>query len=280
MPDHLRQNIIFLRQATNRFLLTGEVLHRAISAALEQFSPDAPARLADFINSAWEEFSRRVEFSRQKKFLYHDNRETDFTLLWETVYETPLTAALLAQCYQKLKTALRNFWKLSRVESIRNLPEGAVLEKERLDSSRFQGAKLWSKIDLLYREGGRYHLVDWKLSRFDRQADALQLAIYALRISEKHQLNGKSLELTNVYLLENEEVRYPAGAEMLSEARLYIENSLEMLAAAEKEWRRDGLLAFPAKFRPRSCRYCNFRNICFPDGLPYRKRERQSEHQI
>jgi len=176
-------------------------LHRTIAAALERPSPDVPVRLANLINSAWEEFSRRVEFSRQKKFLYQDKQDPDFTILWESVYEVPLTAALLARCYHKLRSALQNFWKLSRTEHICGLPAKSVLEKERLDSFEFQGAKLWGKIDLLYHDGGRYHLVDWKLSRFDKNADALQLAVYALQITERHHINPDSLELVNVYLL-------------------------------------------------------------------------------
>jgi CRISPR/Cas system-associated exonuclease Cas4 (RecB family) len=124
------------------------------------------------------------------------------------------------------------------------------------------------RMDLAFRDAqGRVVIVDWKTGRSEGRFNAIQLAGYALYAAQQGWAQSPGeIQTELAYLVLPKYVRRAVDQPTLDQARAFVTQSagrmrglLTDVAANEAR-----LEDFPMVDRPRVCKRCNFRRLCFP----------------
>ena len=110
-------------------------------------------------------------------------------------------------------------------------------------------------------------IVDWKTGRNEGRFSEVQLAGYALYAAEKGWVESpEELRTELAYLAVPRYVRRTVDTRRLEHARRFIEKSAGTMKSLllDPLANRGRLEDFPMIERPRICRRCNFRKLCFP----------------
>lgn len=267
MDVQLRRNIIFLRNLTNRHLLLGKVLHSQIARIIDFLLAGKSLSLERAIRSAWEEYETRLRFSRQRRYLYGSKADPYYTVLFEDVYGIHLGDTILGQLYKKLKRCLRHLYVWEGFSVLQELDRSQVLQKEELALFEYSGTEIWVKLDLLFRKlDGTIRIIDWKLSDYDVRRDILQLALYGFYGKQKFARDSSAVFLQNFYLSSGKLNTMPFDEELEKLFREYLNASLHRLREFHRKVNAGWNLAnIHPQYREKSCPYCAFRKICFPD---------------
>jgi CRISPR/Cas system-associated exonuclease Cas4 (RecB family) len=128
--------------------------------------------------------------------------------------------------------------------------------------------EVFLRMDLAYRDAaGQVVIVDWKTGRGEGRFNEIQLAGYALYAAEKGWVSSPTeLQTELAYLALPRYVRRKVDENKLRHARAFIEKSASRMRALllDPEANLARLEDFPMIDRPRVCRRCNFRRLCFP----------------
>ena len=116
---------------------------------------------------------------------------------------------------------------------------------------------------------GRVVIVDWKTGRGEGRFNEVQIAGYALYASRQGWVaSPEEIQTELAYLAIPRYVRRPVDAKRLERATAFIRKSASNMRALLLD--ADANVArcddFPMIDRPRTCRRCNFRRLCFPRG--------------
>jgi CRISPR/Cas system-associated exonuclease Cas4 (RecB family) len=169
--------------------------------------------------------------------------------------------------------SLRNFFKSPTLREAFAVGRAHWLTVEDLVSFHVGPTEVFLRMDLAYRDReGRVVIVDWKTGRAEGRFSEVQLAGYALYAAEKGWV-GSAAELTTelAYLVHPRYVRRRIDEKRLRHARAFIEKSASSMRALllDPEANLGRLEDFPMIDRPRVCRRCNFRRLCFPRPEPF-----------
>lgn len=177
IDENILKNVLFLRKLTNRHLLLGKVIHHTISESVHSFYKNHLVPLSEMMDKCWERFIRARQFSQDQKYLFQTPTHPDFTILFEDFYGIDLHDRWLTQHYQKMKTALRHFYKWFVTDTNQRWSDFELIENEQLKSFLERDVQVWTVIDLLLKSPQNvWYIIDWKLSTFDWEKDGLQLA--------------------------------------------------------------------------------------------------------
>lgn len=191
--------------------------------------------------------------------------------LFEHEYQTPVDPEDKKILVGTVMRSLRNFFKSPTLASAFAVGRDQWLTVEDLVSFNVGSAPVFLRMDLAYREpSGRVVIVDWKTGRGEGRFNEVQLAGYALYAAEQGWAASPEEIVTELaYLAVPKYVRRSVDARRLDAARNFIERS----ATRMKALLLDPLLNlaqienFPMIDKPRVCRRCNFRSLCFPPGV-------------
>ena len=142
------------------------------------------------------------------------------------------------------------------------------LALEDLVSFHVGDVEVFLRMDLAYRDhDGRVVIVDWKTGRNEGRFNEVQLAGYALYAAEQGWVQEPeeiSTELT--YLVIPSGAPHGGPARRSSTRARFIEKSAGNMKAllVDPLGNLARLEDFPMIDRPRVCRRCNFRRLCFP----------------
>jgi CRISPR/Cas system-associated exonuclease Cas4 (RecB family) len=109
--------------------------------------------------------------------------------------------------------------------------------------------------------------VDWKTGRSEGRFNEVQVAGYALYATEAGWVSSPEEILTELnYLVVPKATRRSVTAQKLDHARRFIARSATDMKSLllDPELNEARLEDFPMIDRPRICRRCNFRRLCFP----------------
>jgi CRISPR/Cas system-associated exonuclease Cas4 (RecB family) len=164
--------------------------------------------------------------------------------------------------------SLRNFFRSETLKEALAVGREQWLTLEDLVSFQVSGISVFLRMDLAFRDrAGRVVIVDWKTGRGEGRFSEVQVAGYALYAAESGWVSSPEEIATELaYLVVPRFVRRSVNAKTLERARAFIEKS----AGSMKALLLDPLVnlarleEFPMVERPRVCRRCNFRKLCFP----------------
>lgn len=263
IDEDLLRNVLFLRKLTNRHLLLGRVIHHMISESIDYFYKNRPVHLAEMINGCWEKYLRALQFSSQQQYLFVQVTHPDFTILFEDIYGVPLDEQGLTRQYQKMKTALRNFYKWFLNNHGEKWIDFKLVEKEQLQSFFIHNVQAWTVIDLLLKNRQSiWYLIDWKLSAFDWEKDCWQLAFYGLYVDQQYS-NSQPLKLINFYLSTGYEQSYLWDEQLKFLSRSYFDKSIQHFQAFYRKVNdKYPFRSLQTTAKRQTCWQCNFKSIC------------------
>ncbi len=164
--------------------------------------------------------------------------------------------------------SLRHFFKSSLLREAFRVSRSSWLSMEELVSFHVDDVPVFLRMDLAFRdERGRVRIVDWKTGRSAGKFNDLQIAGYALYAAEQGWV-GSATEISTelAYLFWPRYVRKDVTQPVLDNARTFVTRSAKTMRAllAEPETNTARMEDFPRIDKPRICRRCNFRRLCFP----------------
>jgi CRISPR/Cas system-associated exonuclease Cas4 (RecB family) len=188
--------------------------------------------------------------------------------LFEHEYEVVVEQEDKRLAVNTVMRSLRNFFRSDTLKEAFALGRERWLSLEDLVSFHVGDIEVFLRMDLAFRDAeGRAVIVDWKTGRAEGRFNEMQIAGYALYAMEQGWVEGPEQIRTELnYLVIPRAKRRTLGPEQIEEARRFITRSARDMKALllDPEANRGRLEDFPMIERPRVCRRCNFRRLCFP----------------
>lgn len=188
--------------------------------------------------------------------------------LFEHEYRTPVESEDKKIAVGTVMRSLRHFFRSDTLKQAYTVGRGNWLSVEDLVSFHVDDVEVFLRMDLAYRAAdGRVVIVDWKTGRGEGRFGEVQMAGYALYALERGWVrSAEEIDTELAYLVIPRYRRRALDGKRLDQARQFIRKSAgrmkSLLLDPVKNLAR--LEDFPMIDRPRVCRRCNFRRLCFP----------------
>ena len=244
-------------------LWAGSVVHETIEAFLRANeglpSPEAQeavvrAAVHSDMLSAWRESEGGADGFR----------------LFEHEYGVPVDREDKRLAVNTVMRSLRNFFRSETLSEAFAAGRGRWLALEDLVSFHVGDVEVFLRMDLAFRgRDGRVVIVDWKTGRGEGRFNEVQVAGYALYAMERGWVGDPAEIQTELnYLVVPRSRRRMVSRRQLDHARSFIARSARDMKALLLDPLANlaRLEDFPMIDRPRVCRRCNFRRLCFPRG--------------
>ena len=115
--------------------------------------------------------------------------------------------------------------------------------------------KIFLRVDYISKNQGVYTITDWKTGGDSSEEHRLQLAVYAMYVHSRYNVEYENIRTEVVYLRDSKPVNNPVDPEAIKDAQASIETEInEILSKTTVE-----------EFEPnktRRCRYCKFATEC------------------
>jgi hypothetical protein len=188
--------------------------------------------------------------------------------LFEHEYGTPVEPEDKKIVVGIVMRSLRNLFRSQALREAFAVGRSQWLTVEDLASFHVGDVEVLLRMDLAFRDReGRVVIVDWKTGRNEGRFSEVQLAGYALYAAEKGWVaSPEELRTELAYLSVPRYVRRTVDMRKLEHARRFIQKSAGTMKSLllDPLANRGRLEDFPMIDRPRRCRRCNFRKLCFP----------------
>jgi CRISPR/Cas system-associated exonuclease Cas4 (RecB family) len=252
-----------LKQLSALALWAGSVVHETIEEFLR--TNDAIPETA-----VQEALIRAVVHERMLREWKESEGGTEGFRLFEHEYVQPIEQEDKKILVGIVMRSLRNFFKSPLLREAFKVRRSSWLSMEELVSFQVDDVPVFLRMDLAYRdERGRVRIVDWKTGRRAGKFNDVQIAGYALYAAEKGWAKSATEITTELaYLIWPRYVRKDVTQPILDTARRFVTRSAKTMRALLNDPDRNfaRIEDFPRIDRPRVCRRCNFRKLCFPRG--------------
>ena len=188
--------------------------------------------------------------------------------LFEHEYQVPVEQEDKRLAVNTVMRSLRNFFKSETLREALAVGRERWLALEDLVSFPVGDVEVFLRMDLAFRaRDGRVVIVDWKTGRAEGRFNEVQIAGYALYAAAQGWVGDPEEILTELnYLVIPRSRRRTVKRQQLDHARSFIARSARDMRALliDPLANLARLEDFPMIDRPRVCRRCNFRRLCFP----------------
>ena len=260
--DELTRLLYRLKKMSTLPQLVGTVVHDAISRVLKaiQSGREVPFKTAE--TYATQLFDRHIEDSLEKRWLRSASKHTN---LFEHYYGQDVNTDAGRERVLENVTA---FFESEAFQTLQNTPPDQWLSVEALTSFVFNATKLWVALDVAVRQNGGVAVFDWKTGR-EREADRLQLAVYALYASTVWGVSVPHLQLQDVYLQAGVVRPVSVDTGVLDETRQIIVESIAQMRDKldDPNANTASIETFPMTENRTTCESCPFKSVCFPDDV-------------
>jgi hypothetical protein len=188
--------------------------------------------------------------------------------LFEHEYDQPVEQEDKRLVVNIVMRSLQHFFKSDTLGEALAVGRDRWLALEDLVSFHVGDVEVYLRMDLAFRDHeGRVVIVDWKTGRREGRFNEIQVAGYALYATERGWVSSPEEIATELnYLVIPRATRRRVDTRRIDHARSFIARSArtmrELLVDPLANEAR--LEDFPMIDRPRVCRRCNFRRLCFP----------------
>jgi hypothetical protein len=188
--------------------------------------------------------------------------------LFEHEYGVPVEQEDKRIAVNTVMRSLRGFFRSDTLQEALAAGRDRWLALEDLVSFHVADVEVFLRMDLAFRDAdGRVVIVDWKTGRREGRFNEIQVAGYALYATEQGWASSPEEIATELnYLAIPRATRREVTQKGIDHARNFIRKSAGNMKAllvdpVENVARVED---FPMIDRPRVCRRCNFRKLCFP----------------
>jgi CRISPR/Cas system-associated exonuclease Cas4 (RecB family) len=188
--------------------------------------------------------------------------------LFEHEYDVPVEQEDKRIAVNTVMRSLRGFFRSDTLQEALAVGRDRWLALEDLVSFHVGDVEVFLRMDLAFRDAdGRVVIVDWKTGRREGRFSEIQVAGYALYATEQGWATSPEEIATELnYLAIPRAVRRGVTQKGVDHARSFIRKSAGSMKAllVDPVENLARLEDFPMIDRPRVCRRCNFRKLCFP----------------
>jgi len=188
--------------------------------------------------------------------------------LFEHEYDVPVDQEDKRIAVNTVMRSLRGFFRSDTLREALAVGRDRWLALEDLVSFHVGDVQVFLRMDLAFRDAdGRVVIVDWKTGRREGRFNEIQVAGYALYATEQGWATSpEEIDTELNYLAIPRAARRGVTQKKIEHARNFIRKSAGnmkslLLDPVENLARLED---FPMIDRPRYCRRCNFRKLCFP----------------
>ncbi len=250
-----------LKQLSGLALWAGSVVHETIEDFLRA-NDDIPEPAVQ------EALIRSVVHDRMlKEWKQSESGLTGFRL-FEHEHTQPIEQEDKKILVGIVMRSLRNFFKSGLLREAFRVSRKAWLSMEELVSFHVGDVPVFLRMDLAFRdERGRVRIVDWKTGRRAGKFNDVQVAGYALYAAEQGWVKSATEISTELaYLFWPRYMRKEVTEKGLDAARGFVTRSARTMRALlfDPGANTARIEDFPRIDKPRICRRCNFRKLCFP----------------
>lgn len=260
--DEQTQLLYRLKKMSTLPQLVGTVVHDAISRVLTaiQRGRDVPPKTTE--TYAVQLFDRHIEDSVEKRWMRSPSKHTN---LFEHYFGQDLD---VAAGRERVLENMRAFFESEAFATLQATPTNQWLSVEALTSFVFNATKLWVALDVAVRQNDGVAVFDWKTGK-EREADRLQLAVYALYASTVWGVSVPHLQLQDVYLQAGVVRPVTVDTNILDETRQIICDSIAHMRELldDPAANTASIDAFPMTENRSTCQTCAFKAVCFADDV-------------
>jgi hypothetical protein len=188
--------------------------------------------------------------------------------LFEHEYDVPVEQEDKRTAVNIVMRSLQHFFVSDTLKEALAVGRDQWLALEDLVSFHVGDIEVYLRMDLAFRDrNGRVVIVDWKTGRREGRFNETQVAGYALYATEQGWASSPEEIATELnYLVIPRATRRGVTTQKIEHVRGFISKSAGKMKAllVDPLENRARLEDFPMVDRPRVCRRCSFRKLCFP----------------
>lgn len=262
-----------LKKLTNLWMCFGEVVHKEIRGIINICKKDK----TKFMNSTrFNEITlnKLRNIIRESMHKYKTKEWDEYPkgiMLQEYYYGDKISKQIGNELKERLNQCVNSFYVSKTFEDILK-PETVIIENDEdiFSSINYESLKVYSKIDLLYKDyDGYYVIVDWKTGKASDN-DKEQLLVYAWYVMERYSVHYSRIKGRIEYLLDGhaEEVIFkPDDLEFIKDK---VSNDLKIInyylddVVINKPKKKE---VFQKTLKNYRCSNCKFRVLCDYDDV-------------
>lgn len=213
----------------------------------------------------------REVWRNAKKELWRSNPKR-FPPLFEIYYQRIPPDEKLKKDAEKARRSIRNLKELPLYRSLREINHSDFLwvdpAAEKFSEETYFTVLPYEAIaspDLVYREGDRMVIVDWKTGK-EREDDRLQMGAAGLWARQRLPIEGNELKAVLVYLKTSSVLEFKLDEKITLQSEETIRQGMEAMSQYLKDPGRNIPLeieSFPLHNNRKFCWHCEFQEICF-----------------
>lgn len=257
-----------LKRLSNRYLLSGEILHLVIKKSLEDLRDGEEWGLQDMQDWAKHLFDQSLDISRS--FEEGDDIPDSHngpSLLMEFYYGIEDAESLCYEERDRLMIALKNFAQEPEMSRFKNGAQQDVALIEKHIQKELSGISISGKVDLAYPtfdNGERsVEIVDWKLGGSKDGNRSLQLLTYGVAAADYFDSPLDSINLYQARLTDGQVDSHPLSTKEAREVRCRILQDIEKMRELHVHGQKAERAAFPQCRNPAVCSLCRFQKLAF-----------------
>lgn len=267
--NNLQKDSYLLKKLTNRYSLSGDIVHSTIRDFIESIIVKKNTVISNelierYIQNAVMEFNMHVTMSKQHGSNWN-TRIKSFKMMQEFYYNEDFDAKQEGYMIENITRCMNNFF-ISKTLDEMSKKDIEIIENDETELSSFNhtGIKVYAKLDLLYKIGDKYVIVDWKTGK-EEEADYLQLLLYTKYVSLKYNVDVKDIICRVEYLKTNVSKEFTFNKEDIYQVNCLILGSvssmIDLLEDAELN-KAKSVENFSKCSDTEKCKNCNFRKLC------------------
>ena len=262
-----------LKKLSNLWMCFGDVVHREIKGIINICKKDKTKFMnaTRFNEITLNKLRNIIRESIQKYNTKEWDEYPKGIMLQEYYYGDKISKQIGDELKERLIKCVNNFYVSKTFEEI--LKEETIIienDEDIFTSINYEGLKVYSKIDLLYKDyDGYYVIVDWKTGKIS-DGDKEQLLVYAWYVMEKYGVHYSRIKGRIEYLLDGhvEEILFKLDdieyikSKVLNDLKIinYYLDDISLNKAKKKE-------EFQKTFKTYKCANCKFRMLCKDDSV-------------
>lgn len=267
-PEDVRRAYL-LKQVASRHQWVGQEVHERVRMCLKMLKAGQTPQLETQMDSLVETMRRRFRESKKGEWVHNPKR---ILRLFAHEYDFTVRKEKWVELREHAKDYLRGFFESPYFELAKSLPVDRWLAVEDLDQFDLDGTPVWVALDFAFRrEDGGVTIVDWKTGRSDAPGDhILQMHTYALHAHQKWDVPLDQIHIVAYSLARKHGDELQVEPEGVERSKATIQASIAAMTAALEGADAARNAADPDKFPMtddrNTCKWCQFRGICWPEG--------------
>ena len=252
-----------LKQMTNLYLVFGDAVHKMAEEAVKLYhnygrvmdTEEIVRRVRALLNQAYKD-SRDIEAWKQQP--------KQRMMLQDMYYVGGLSDSVTDTIKRRIPILADRLISSESMQHYMHADGCHLVELEQLNTIDLGDTMIYVKLDFMYRQAGRYIIVDWKTGQEDERNDT-QLRLYGWYVHENYGVPYEQIDIRTEYLLSGQCKVDEVTEDEMEHLVAYVEASI----AGMRSYLDDPTLNAPKAMEEfevtddeRKCRRCAFREMC------------------